>query len=403
MNLDLYKLCATLLLGAALPAAMPAAERPDPRAVRQLVTRVADWQIETFDRAAEYRAISLDRLKTRYTDHFREPSNHHELDWTNGVLYAGMNQFRAIAENKRKYTDWLVEIGDRNKWRTWYRLYYADDHTVAQTWLALYEDLGDPAMMEPVNRVFQRILRYPKTGSMEYVRREDAWIFETDVLNRWGWCDALFMAPPVWARLAKIRDDDRFLEFMDQEWRATYDLLWNETENFFARDTRFIDRTEENGRPLFWSRGNGWVLSGLALTIPHLPDDWEGRPFYIDVFRDMAGAVKNAQRADGTWSMGLLADPAAYPLPESSGTALFTHGLAWGINQGYLERAVYEPVVLKAWAALQDFVDAEGIFGYVQPIGAEPGESFPHKTEVYAVGAFLLAGTEVYRMLGGAE
>jgi rhamnogalacturonyl hydrolase YesR len=97
--------------------------------------------------------------------------------------------------------------------------------------------------------------------------------------------------------------------------------------------------------------------------------------------------------------MGLLGGLDAYPDKESSGTALITHGLAWGINNGLLDRKEYQPVVLRAWAALADCVTEEGIFGHVQPIGYAPGEIFADKTEVYAVGAFLLAATEVYKMV----
>lgn len=229
---------------------LSAADMPDPRAVRQIATKVVDWQIDTFADAAKYRAITDQRLKMRYTRHYRTPVNHHELDWTNAVLYAGIDEFRGIAENRRKYTDWLVAIGDRNGWRPYYRPYYADDHAVGIAFLSLYEDLGDPAMRRELHNAFDYILRYPKTGSLDYVRREGAWIFETDVLNRWGWSDALFMGPPVWARMAKVTGDARYLEFMDQEWHATYDLLWSFEHKLFYRDTRFFTRTEENGQPI---------------------------------------------------------------------------------------------------------------------------------------------------------
>jgi rhamnogalacturonyl hydrolase YesR len=392
------------LLGLALIAVsatppLKAAERPQPEMVRALATKVADWQIDTFHDAYRYRAIAAQRYKERYTDRHLTPQNHHELDWTNGVLYIGMDQFRSIARDRRHYTDWLVEIGDRNGWRPYFRPYFADDQTASQAFLSIYEERGDPAMMREVDRVLRYVLRYPKTGSLDYIRDPETWAFTTDALNRWGWCDALFMAPPIWARMAKIKEDPTYLEFMHQEWLATYELLWSEEHKLFFRDSRFITQTEENGQPLFWSRGNGWVLSGLALTIPHLPKDWEARYFYIRVLQEMATTMKATQRQDGTWHMGLLGDLEAYPVKESSGTALITHGLAWGINQGYLDRTTYEPAVLRAWAALAASVNEEGIFGYVHPIGAQPGESFPNKTEVYAVGAFLLAATEVYHLV----
>jgi hypothetical protein len=93
-----------------------------------------------------------------------------------------------------------------------------------------------------------------------------------------------------------------------------------------------------------------------------------------------------------------MLDPAAYPAQETSGTGLFTYALAWGINQGLLDRATYEPAVLRAWAALSASVQPDGKLTHVQPIGRAP-DGFPDDaTEVYGVGAFLLAGSEVYRM-----
>ena len=101
------------------------------------------------------------------------------------------------------------------------------------------------------------------------------------------------------------------------------------------------------------------------------------------------------------WSMGLLGGVEAYPIKETSGTSFFVFGMAWGINNGFLDRAKYEPVVLKAWNVLTTCVTEDGLLGYVQPVGAAPGDSFPDKTEVYGVGAFLAASTEVYKLVGG--
>jgi len=42
-------------------------------------------------------------------------------------------------------------------------------------------------------------------------------------------------------------------------------------------------------------------------------------------------------------------------------------------------------------------VHPDGMFGYVKRIGAAPDDVSYDDTEVYAVGAFLLAGTEVLK------
>lgn len=354
--------------------------------IKAITQKVADWQINTFDEHAKHRALSSGRIKNGYV-----ATNYHDLRWHLGALYTGMNEWRTIADKPEKYTNWLIEIGDRNKWNLHKRKYHADDHAVGQFYLSLYSEHRDPKMLHPTLRQFDDILENPRTGTLEWDAEP------TDAHKRWGWCDALFMAPPVWARLAKITGDSKYLEFMDQEYRVTYDLLWDTEKKFFWRDTSFFPKREKNGEKLFWARGNGWVFAGLALMIPDLPKDWEGRSFYVDLFKDMAISLKNCQRADGTWSMGLLGGIQGYPVKESSGTAFFTFGLAWGINNGLLEESEYDPVIQKSWNALTECVSDEGLLGYVQPVGAAPGDAYPDKTEVYGIGAFLAAGTEIYK------
>ena len=371
-----------------------AADKPTPEEVKALTAKVAEWQLETFDDHGKYRGLAPKLKERRPEVNWRR--NYDDLTWQMAALYVGIVEFRKIADNPEKYTDFLIEIGSRNDWELYRpnRPYHADDHAVGQFYLSLYEEFGDPDMLEPTRKHFDWILENPKTGSL-------VWERGTDHINRWGWCDALFMAPPVWARLAKLTGEEKYLEFMDQEFHATYDLLWDDEEKFFFRDTRFFDQREENGEKIFWSRGNGWVFGGLALMIPDLPENWEGRQFYVDLFKQMAVAVLETQRPDGTWSMGLLGSLESYPIKESTGTSFFTFGLAWGINNGLLDRATYEPVVLKAWEALETCVTPDGMLGYAQPVGASPDEVTPEMTEVYAVGAFLAAGAEVYKLLGG--
>ncbi|WP_347331530.1 glycoside hydrolase family 88 protein [Marinimicrobium locisalis] len=356
-----------------------------PESVKTLTKQVADWQIEHFEEQGKYRALPQD------PPDWANREQYHDLEWHNGALYAGMNQWRQIAEDP-KYTQWLMMIGERNDWALHKRPYHADDHTVGQFYLALYEDFNDPEMLEPVREQFNWILDNPKTGTLVWDAED------THAHDRWGWSDALFMAPPVWARLAKVTGEDKYLEFMHQEYMATYELLWSEEDHLFFRDSSFFEQREKNDENIYWSRGNGWVFGGLALMIPDLPPTWEERDFYLKLYKKMARKLKAIQRDDGTWSMGLLGGVAGYPIKETSGTSSFTFGLAWGINQGILDRETYEPVVRRAWQALADAVTEEGLLGHVQPVGAAPGDSFPDYTEVYGVGAFLAAGSELYKM-----
>lgn len=367
-------------------------QTPHPEAVQTITKKVVDWQMKTFEESGQYRALSSKALK-KVEASGKRPNKHHDLTWHMGALYAGMNEWRKVSGDP-EVEAFLMNIGKRNEWKLGKRPYHADDHTVGQLYLSLYEQFHDPAMLRPTQKQFNWILANRKTGSLE-------WGKNTDCHNRWGWCDALFMAPPVWARLAKLTGEQKYLNFMDQEYHATYDLLWDKEDHLFWRDSSYFPKREANGRKIYWARGNGWVFGGLALMIPDLPETWDGRNFYINLFKQMAVSLKNCQREDGTWSMGLLGGVEGYPVKETSGTSFFTFGLAWGIHNGLLDRADYEPVVFNAWNALTECVTDEGMLGYVQPVGAAPGDSFADKTEVYGIGAFLAAGAEVYNLTRG--
>ena len=138
-------------------------------------------------------------------------------------------------------------------------------------------------------------------------------------------------------------------------------------------------------------------MAGLVRTLQYLPMNHPDRPRFEQLFKDMAAKILTCQQPDGLWRASLL-DPESYPLKETSGSGFYTYALAWGVNQGLLDRATFEPAVRKAWAALVSCIDADGKLTHVQPVGADPKKFAEDSTEVYGVGAFLLAGSEIYRM-----
>ena len=114
----------------------------------------------------------------------------------------------------------------------------------------------------------------------------------------------------------------------------------------------------------------------------------------------MAGTLKNAQQPEGYWTRSLL-DPEHAPGPETSGTAFFTYGYLWGINNGLLSEEEYLKTVLNSWNYLTSTaIQENGHVGYVQPIGerAIPGQVVDeNSTANFGVGAVLLAASEMYR------
>ena len=185
---------------------------------------------------------------------------------------------------------------------------------------------------------------------------------------------------------------------MDRLWKEAHELLYNQEERLFYRDLRHKGAETQ----VFWSRGNAWVLAGIARLLEAMPEDPAGREFYLTVYGEMAERIATLQPQDGLWRSNLLESPLAAP-GESSGTALFCYALAWGIHHGVLDRERFLPVVLDAWSALFGNVNEDGRLGWVQRPGVGPGNVRAGDWETYGTGAFLLAGSEVLGLLAREE
>jgi unsaturated rhamnogalacturonyl hydrolase len=301
-------------------------------------------------------------------------------DWTFAALYAGfMAAARTLPEPR--YEEAMLQVGSEFDWKLGPRLIHADDQAIGQTYLGLYRDRHEARMIQPTRVQFDELMKTPDDPQKPV----------------WWWCDALFMAPPVWARLYSATGEKSYLDTMDREWWITSNLLYDPQEHLYFRDATYLQKTEANGKKLFWSRGNGWVMAGLARVLEEMPKNYPTRQKYVDQYRQMAARVAPLQGSDGLWRPGLL-DEGAYPLPEVSGSGFFVYSLAWGVNHGILDRATYVPVVKKGWAGMVSHIYEDGRLGCIQPIGAAPGDFKPSSSYVYGVGAFLLAGSEAHRL-----
>jgi unsaturated rhamnogalacturonyl hydrolase len=306
--------------------------------------------------------------------------SHFSRDWTYAALYAG---FMAVPQSVAgaRYQDAMLAMAQDFRWQLGPRLAHADDQAIGQTYLALYQEHHGAAMIAPTRERFDAVMK----------------LTDNPAKPLWWWCDALFMAPPVLAELSQDTGDRRYLVFMDHEWSITSNLLYDPAQHLFYRDATFLHAKEQNGKSVFWSRGNGWVMAGLVRVLDSMPKNDPLRAKYVQQFQQMAAAVAPLQGSDGLWRPGLL-DATAYPLPENSGSAFFAYALAYGVREHLLDRKRYLPVVKRAWAGLLSHIYADGRLGCIQPIGAAPGAYTATSSYVYGVGAFLLAGSEIDRL-----
>jgi rhamnogalacturonyl hydrolase YesR len=338
------------------PLAQGLSPRLDRRGLAKAMKLVADWQLGRMPAEAQF-------------------------DWTWAALYAGfMGVPDQVAGNK--YKDAMLKVANDLNWQPGPRVMHADDQAVGQMYMEQYFLHKDPKMMSATRERLDTEMASPEAFDPKK--------------QLWWWCDALFMAPPVFADMAVATGDKKYLTFMDREWDITTDLLYNRSKHLYFRDATYLDKHEKNGEPLFWSRGNGWVMGGIVRVLQKLPPDSPLRPKYIALLKVMAAEMLSIQGKDGLWRPGLL-DADAYPLPEVSGSAFVAYAMAYGVNEGSLDRKTYWPAVEKAWAGMLTHVYADGRLGCIQPVGAAPGDFTETTSYVYGVGAYLLAGSEIYR------
>lgn len=311
-------------------------------------------------------------------------------DWTNAAGYTGILALSNISKNEA-YVNSLIRISDKLNWQTGPNRLFADDYCVGQTYSILYQKYKDEKMIVNFKRLADSIVVLPHDESLEWKN--------SIRMREWAWCDALFMGPTALAYLSTATGDKKYLDIATKLWWKTTDYLYDSVEHLYSRDGSFLDKKEKNGKKVFWSRGNGWVLAGLVRVLDNMPASYPDRKKLEKLYSDMATKIISLQQPDGSWHASLL-DPESFPIKEASGTGFYCYAILWGMNHGLLDKKVCWPAVKHAWLALATSVQPDGKVGYIQPIGASPDKVDQNSNAIYGVGAFLLAGSELYKFVG---
>jgi len=121
-------------------------------------------------------------------------------DWTFAALYAG---FMAASKTlpEPRYEEAMMQVGSKFDWKLGPRLSHADDQAIGQIYLELYQEHHDPKMIAPIREQFNALMKTADDPQKPV----------------WWWCDALFMAPPVWARLYRATGNRQYIDYMDRE------------------------------------------------------------------------------------------------------------------------------------------------------------------------------------------
>ncbi len=317
--------------------------------------------------------------------------------WTRGCYYVGLTELWKVDPQKR-YIDYMVDWGEKHDWKlrgtnNGVLPRNADNLCAGQTYIFLYQN--NPSHPD----------RYIKA-----IRSAIDTMMASDIIDDWSWIDAVNMAMPIFIQMGNLTGDRKYYERAHEMYTYTKTKhgdngLFNPKDGLWWRDADFDPPYKEpNGEDCYWSRGNGWIVMAMCRVLELLPKDADHRQEYADMLVTMCNALKKVQREDGLWNVSLH-DPTYYGGKELTGTAMFTYGMAYGVNHGLLDAKEYKPVIYKAWNAMvKDCLHKDGFLGYVQGTGKEPKEAQPvtydrePDFDDYGLGAFLMAGTEIYRM-----
>lgn len=343
----------------------------------------------------------VEELIVKVNDYWQKTNpKHGRAFWDNAAYHTG-NIAAYEVTGKQEYLDYSTAWAERNEWKgakssnkeKWRYSYgesndfvlFGDWQICFQTYIDLYNIDGqkDNAMIARAREV------------MEYQ-------MSTDKDDYWWWADGLYMVMPVMTKLYYVTGNELYLEKLYEYFKYAQGVMYDEETGLFFRDGKYVypKHKSVNGKKDFWARGDGWVFAGLAKIIQDMPEDYEHKAFFVDLYKGMAVTLKDLQQEEGYWTRSIM-DPEHAPGPETSGTAFFTYAYLWGMNNDLLSKKEYAPVVAKAWTYLTTVaINEEGKLGYVQPIGerAIPGQQVDeNSTSNFGVGAFLLAASEMYK------
>ena len=352
---------------------------------------------------------------------------HPRLHWENAVYFDGLvllgeqMELRAPGSGVRFLEKAVaVILGSDDPIET---VHWGDGTAFGQAAMDLYRvlppsDPRRPALVATLNGPMRFAEHAVRVRPGEGAARDPWWI-----AGGYGarfWQDDLYMVVPWLALHGRENELARNLAY---EWIEAYVhehrpegsavpslrarrgvLLWDEAHALFQHAPESVGTTE-----FFWARGNGWALVALARAAEALDGPYTGGRYeqvmgseeIRAMLRVAAASLLERRTADGGWG-AYLSKPEECPVAETSGTALLTFFLARGVNEGWLDREIYAPVVMKAFGVLMRRVDFAGNVSGIQPPDVGPGcgkvSSNQGMVNVnYGPGAFLLAASEVLK------
>jgi unsaturated rhamnogalacturonyl hydrolase len=212
------------------------------------------------------------------------------------------------------------------------------------------------------------------------------------------WADDFYMSVPFLAQMGRLTGDRAYFDDAVRQVVQFSHRLQNPATGLY--DHAWFENTVPDPH-FYWGRGAGWAFMAAAELLSVLPENHPGRRQVLDIFRRTAQGAVAVQSGNGLWHQ-LLDRTDSYL--ETSASAMFTFGIARGVNRGWLSVA-YAPVAQAGWQALSTRIRSDGqIEGIcVSTTAAYDAVYYYNRpTDLAAMqgyGPVLMAGAEVIDLL----
>ncbi len=387
--------------------------KPETKAITDVLDRVYSYLDQTTP------MVLIDRdSKTAVTDYSKiddktifQPGDFRLVSYEWGVTYAGMllatettgdPKYASYTRNRLKFLadihPWFVKLEEKKPDAKHAMLRVLHPHAL--------DDCGAmcAAMIKTQRYGFDNnqdlmIKNFVDYISIKEFRFPDGTLARNRPLPNSLWLDDLFMSVPALAQMGKYSGEQKYFDDAVKQILQFSERMFNYEKGLFMHG--WVMGMDEH--PQFhWARANGWAVMTMVELLEVLPENHSGRAKVLDILRKHIRGLANYQTAKGFWHQ-LIDRNDSYL--ETSATAIYTYSIARAINRGYVDAAVYGPMVCLAWNAVASKVNEKGqVEGTCvgTGMGFDPAFYYYRPINVFAAhgyGPVLLAGAEMIQLV----
>lgn len=292
--------------------------------------------------------------------------------------------------------------------------YNIDNVAPGKTVIALYELTKEERYKKCADLLRKQLETHPRTSEGGFWHKQR---YPSQM-----WLDGLFMGAPFYAEYVLRYDSARAAgdyEDVLKQFRLIDAHLYNPNTGLYyhgwdeKREQDWANRTTGTSSN-YWGRGLGWYAMACVDVLDFLPRNQPGRVGLIKTVNQVcAGIVKRQDKDSGLWWQVLDQGGRDKNYLEATAATMFVYAMAKGVNEGYLDRARYAPIIERGYRGILQRLIKRNERGEVTltqccsvaGLGYGRDGSYDYymrepivDNDLKGVGPFVLAGIEIQKL-----